>query len=124
MSLVMRKPVYTICKQQRCRSACAYAQSDSTFVVCCLDSMMFLVSISDISSLYLVSEAEQAVLSLTLSKTQKTGFLVTRLNYEQRHGKTYKMACIAPSKDSDKPAHPCRPISLLVILWVYQSFFM
>ena len=28
MSLVMRKPIFTICKQQRHRSACASAQSD------------------------------------------------------------------------------------------------
>ena len=28
LSHIMRKPVYTICKQQRCRSACASGQSD------------------------------------------------------------------------------------------------
>ena len=33
MSHVMRKPVYAICKQQRCRSACASAQSDQR--LCC-----------------------------------------------------------------------------------------
>ena len=36
MSHVMRKPAYDICEQQRRRSACASAQSDSTFVVRCL----------------------------------------------------------------------------------------
>ena len=51
----------------------------STFVVRCLNSIMSLVSISEISSLYLASEAEQAGLSLTLSENPKTGFLVTRL---------------------------------------------
>ena len=33
MSHFMRKPVYAICEQQRCRSACAYAQSDQH--LCC-----------------------------------------------------------------------------------------
>ena len=37
----------------------------STFVIRCLDSIISLVSISEISSLYLVSGAEQAGLSLT-----------------------------------------------------------
>ena len=33
LSLVMRKPVYAICDQQRCRSACASAQFDQH--LCC-----------------------------------------------------------------------------------------
>ena len=33
MSHIMRKPVYAICKQQRCRSACATMQPDQRF--CC-----------------------------------------------------------------------------------------
>ena len=52
----------------------------STFVVRCLDSIISLVSISDISSLYLASVAARAGLSFTWSKPPKTGFLVTRLN--------------------------------------------
>ena len=51
----------------------------STFVVCCLDSIIPLVSVSRILSLFLAAEAEQPVLSLTWSQTPKTGFLVTRL---------------------------------------------
>ena len=51
----------------------------STFVVRCLDSIIPLVSIYDISSLYLASVAAQAGLSLVWSQTPKTGFLVTRL---------------------------------------------
>ena len=66
MSHIMRKPVYAICEQQRRRSAC-------------LDSIIPLVSISEISSLYLASVAAQAGLSLPRSQTPKTGFLVTRL---------------------------------------------
>ena len=53
----------------------------STFVVRCLDSIISLVSISKISSLQLASVAAQAGFSLTLLKTLKIGFLVTRLNY-------------------------------------------
>ena len=49
----------------------------STFVVCCLDSIIPLVSRSEISSLYIAYV--QAGLSLTWSKTPKTGFLLTRL---------------------------------------------
>ena len=47
----------------------------STFVVRCLDSIIPLVSLSKISSLLLVSVAEQTGLSLTWSETPKTGFL-------------------------------------------------
>ena len=82
----MRKPVYAICEQQRRRSVCASMQSDqhprsliSAFVVRCLDSIISLVSISEISSLYVASVAAKAGLSPTWSKTPKTGFLVTRL---------------------------------------------
>ena len=55
----------------------------SAFVVRWLDSVIPLVSIPEISSLYLASVPEQAGLSLTRSKTPKTGFLVTKLNYRQ-----------------------------------------
>ena len=51
----------------------------SAFVVRCLDSIIPLVSISKISSLYLASAAEQAGLSITVSETMKTGFLMTWL---------------------------------------------
>ena len=51
----------------------------NTFVVRCLDSIIPLVSISEISSLYLAFVAAQASLSLNWSQTLKTGFLVMRL---------------------------------------------
>ena len=51
----------------------------NAFVIRCLDSIIPLVSISEISSLYLASVAAQAGLSLTFSQTSKTSFLVTRL---------------------------------------------
>ena len=49
----------------------------SAFVVRCLDSMMPLVSIFKVLSLYLASVAAQASLSLLWSQTPKTGFLMT-----------------------------------------------
>ena len=52
----------------------------STFVVRCRDNIIPLVSVSEISSLYLASVAAHASLGLTLSETPKTGFLVTWLN--------------------------------------------
>ena len=51
----------------------------STFVVRCLNSILSLVSISEISSLYLASVAAQVGLCFTWLQTPKTGFLVTRL---------------------------------------------
>ena len=52
----------------------------SVFVVRCLDSIIPLVSTSEISSLHLASVAAQAGLSLTWSQIPKTGsygFVVT-----------------------------------------------
>ena len=72
ISHVMRKPVYAIREQHPCSLI-------STFVFCCLDSIIPLVSISKISSLYIASLAVQAGLSLTWSETPKTGFLMTGL---------------------------------------------
>ena len=51
----------------------------STFVVRCLDSIIPLVSIYEITSLYIGSVAAQAGLSLTWSETPKSGFFVTSL---------------------------------------------
>ena len=47
----------------------------SAFIVRCLDSIIPLVSLSEISSLYLASLAAQAGLCLTWFKTLKTSFL-------------------------------------------------
>ena len=56
----------------------------STFVVRSLDSIISVVSVSEISSLYLASVAEQAGLCLTWSQTPKTGFHLTRLKRYRR----------------------------------------
>ena len=53
----------------------------SAFVVCCLESIIPQISISEISSLYLASVAVQAGLSRPWSQTRKTDFLVTWLMY-------------------------------------------
>ena len=45
----MTKPAFAICEQQRLRSACASAQSDQHFVVPCLDSIIPLLAIAEIS---------------------------------------------------------------------------
>ena len=46
----------------------------SAFIVRCLDSVMSLVSVTKISSLMLVSVAEQAGLSVTWSETPEDTF--------------------------------------------------
>ena len=52
----------------------------SAFIVRCLDSIIYVhLSKSKISGLYLVSVADQGVLSLTWWQTPKTGFLMTWL---------------------------------------------
>ena len=51
----------------------------SAFIVRCLDSIIPLVSISEISSLYLVSVTAQTGLSLIWLETPKSGFFMTRL---------------------------------------------
>ena len=56
----------------------------SAFVVRCLDSIIPLVSISEMANLYLASVAAQAGLCLTWSQILKTGFLVTWLISHKR----------------------------------------
>ena len=82
MSHVMRKPVYAICDQKGADQPAHPHSLISAFAVRCLDSIMPLVSISELSSLYLGSVAAKAGLSLTWSQTPKTGFLVTWLKYD------------------------------------------
>ena len=53
----------------------------STFVVRCPDSIISLVSVSKISSLYLASVAALDGLSLPWSQTLKTGFLAMKLKF-------------------------------------------
>ena len=72
----------------------------SSFVVRCLDSIISLLAIAEISRPKLVSVAEQAslseqaVLSFNWSQTLKPGFLVSWLVYWPPHDKTNKMTCV------------------------------
>ena len=75
----MRKPVLPYANNKGTDQPAHPRSLISTFIVRCLDSIISLVSISEISSLQLAFVAAQAGLSLTRSKTSKTGFLVTRL---------------------------------------------
>ena len=68
-----------LCHMQTTKVQISLRSLISTFVVHCLDSIILLVSLSKISSLYLASVAEQAGLSL------KTGFLMTWLIYDHTH---------------------------------------
>ena len=51
----------------------------SAFVLCCLDSIIPLVSVSEISSLYLSFVAAHVGLCLTWSQMPKISFLAARL---------------------------------------------
>ena len=62
----------------------------NAFVVHCLDSVMFLVSVTKISSLMLASVAEQANLSLTWSETQKDMF-----SHDEAHLLLRRHLCVA-----------------------------
>ena len=75
----MRKPVYAYANNKGADQPGHPHSLISTFVVHCLDSTISLVSISEMSSLYLASVAAQTGLSPTWSKPPKIGFLVTRL---------------------------------------------
>ena len=77
----MRKPVYGANNKgadQPAHPCCLI----SAFVVPSLDSIIPLLTISEISRLWLASEAEQAGLSLTWLRIPKKDFLMTRLNLE------------------------------------------
>ena len=76
----MRKPVLPYANNKGADQPALPRSLISTFIVRCLDSIIPLISITKISSLYLASVAAQAGWSLTWSQIPKTGFLVTRLN--------------------------------------------
>ena len=85
----------------------------SAFIVRCLDSIIPLVSISNISSRYLASVAAQAGLCLTWSGTPKTGFLVTRLNWYD-----FSNADVAVAQNSWKSMQPSKGSKTMVNLSV------
>ena len=63
----------------------------SAFIIHLLESIISRLATSRISIFKLVSVAEQAGLSLALSETPKTGFLVTRPIFEIRNKQTIKV---------------------------------
>ena len=65
---------YAICKQQMRRSACESAQSDQHLCCSSLDSIIPLVSRSEILRFLLVSLAEQSGLTVTWSQTPEDTF--------------------------------------------------
>ena len=104
----------------------------SAFVVRCLDSMIPLVSISEISRLHLVSVAAQAGLCLTWLETPKTGFLMTRLScfvfspwyanlYEPRHVKTNKVSVCPAKTQISLGIRPVWSDSSLCAIWVAKD---
>ena len=84
----------------------------SAFFVRCLYSIIPLVSISKFSSLYQVSVAAQANLSLTWSETPKAGFLLMRLNRFTVLGQKY-LSCLMT-----KPKWPVRPAKTQISLGI------
>ena len=76
----MRKSVMSYANNKGADQPAHPRSLSSTFVVRCLDSIIPLVTISEISSLCLASVAAQAGLSLQWSQTPKTGSLMMRLN--------------------------------------------
>ena len=78
MGLVATKPDYVACEQQKCRPACASAQTDQR--LCCSLSgkyngkACYMQNINIPASLV----AQQVGFSLTLSQTPNTCFLATR----------------------------------------------
>ena len=74
----------------------------SAFVPRCLDSIIPLLAIAEISRLYLASEAEQPCLSFTWSGTPRTGFLVIRLIFQHDF---MTATCRSRQKRLFKPQH-------------------
>ena len=74
----MRKPVLPYANNKGADQPTHSHSLISAFVVRCLDSIILLVSTSEISSLYLASVDAQAGLSFTWLQTLKTGFVATR----------------------------------------------
>ena len=74
ISHVRRKPALCHVRTTKAQISLHPRSLISAFVVRCLDSIIPLVSISEISSLFLASVAAQAGLCLTWSQTPKTCF--------------------------------------------------
>ena len=56
VSYIMRKPVFAICKQQRCRSACASMQSAPLLFTAYIVWYVYLLCMSKVSKLISIAE--------------------------------------------------------------------
>ena len=79
LSRDVRKPDFCICENKDADQLRGNREADQRLCFRYTDSTVPLVSKSEISSLYLFSEAVQPSLCGTWSETPKTGFLRTRL---------------------------------------------
>ena len=111
MSRAMRKLVFMSYVNNKGADQPAHPRSlISTFVVRCLDSVMFLVSVTKISSLVLASVAEQASLSLTWSETPKDTF-----SHDEAHMK---------NKGTDQPVQAQCATPLLFAAFIIKCLCM
>ena len=69
MSFVMRKPVDAICKQQGGDQPAHPCSLISDYIVRCLDSIIPLLAVAEISKTQLASVTEQTGLYITLLKS-------------------------------------------------------
>ena len=140
-SHVMRKPVLPYANNKGADQPAHPCSLISAFVIYCLDGIISLVSISKISSLLLVSVAEQAGLSLTWSETLKTGFLVTRLIHNRIvilffgkltkrvpavYEQEWNTSTYSPYKCASQVNSKTSPIGLKAQLWsltLYEGLF-
>ena len=79
VSRVVRKPAFCICENKDADQLRGNREADQRLCFRHIDSAIFLLSISEISSLYTSSVAVQPDLCGTRSEIPKTGFLTTRL---------------------------------------------
>ena len=83
LSLVVRKPDFCICENKDADQLRGDREADQRLCFRYTDSTIPVLPKSLISSLKPSSVAVQPGLCVTRSKTQKTGFLRTRLNYHK-----------------------------------------
>ena len=79
----MRKPAFCICENKDADQLRGNCEADQRLCFRYIDSMIPLLSKSEISRLYPSSAAVQPGLCWTWSETPKTGFLRTRLIYNK-----------------------------------------
>ena len=95
---------YAICEQQRCRLACASAQSGQHLCCSLLSCMICILAISKVSRFWLASVAEQAGLNLIGSKIPEDTF-------------SHDVAQIV------SVAIKCAAIYCFWVIWTFQWFF-